>query len=631
MKDDLAIISSIIDGRLHVRHNGRWLPVPSGGADGDPGEPTDPPAGDPPAPAEPAGDPPAGDPPAGDPPAEPGGGDDVVVPDVPEDLTAVDENALRDLHAALDVSRTSARSAGQVAQVRSSLDGMGRIVGELNRRAEQAAQDAADLAALDAAEVPTLPEPATPPAEPQPALAGSGASAAVLASVRVPQPAAAQDPPPPAPARPRVAILAAAGVEGVAPGTELDMGLLGQAIDRAKRGPEGRSILASLASFEEMAGAGMALPDILSDNNGAVVNDRLINEAVADWRAREFGAPALQASARQGAICEPFDIIREIPDDFSTSTPVADIFPSRPGGRGGWQFTPSAELGDVVGAVTLWNEDDQAAVDPDDSSTWKPCLEYDCPPIQTAILEAIVVCVAFPITLEMSNPERVANLNNAVGALRARTYEGRILQLIDSLSHPFVFSGDYGALPTFIEAVNSLLPQLSWWNRQNPGQYDMLIPPGALEVLAIDRAARAYGVEMEATDVLNYLQASIPGVRRIIQTMDPSLGGEPGTFSDPLPPVGNQANAGAIPYISGAAYRIRLVDPSAAIYAETGEMNAGVLRDANLVRQNRVGYFTEQFFTLAKHGPQPWATIDLELCADGARAGLVDPTGCTTS
>src|SRR4029077_5387394 len=116
-------------------------------------------------------------------------------------------------------------------------------------------------------------------------------------------------------------------------------------------------------------------------------------------------------------------------------TPVADIFPARPAGRGGVQYTPSGQLSDVSGAGALWDEAKQAAVDPANSATWKPCVEYTCPPVQTAVLEAITQCVTFPITLEMSNPERVRNLNNALGALRARTYEGRILQRIDQLSY----------------------------------------------------------------------------------------------------------------------------------------------------------------------------------------------------
>jgi hypothetical protein len=156
-----------------------------------------------------------------------------------------------------------------------------------------------------------------------------------------------------------------------------------------------------------------------------------------------------------------------------------------------------------------------------------------------------------------------------------------------------------------------------------------------MEVLAMDRANRGYNPDEgtgATSDVMDYVLSNCEGVSRVVESMDASLGSEPGTFMDPLPTVfGQQAAAGAIPYLSGAVYRIRLVDPSAAIFAETGELNAGVLRDSNLIRQNRTGYFTEQFFFLAKQGPQPWATIDLHLCGDGARAGLVATNGCTKS
>jgi len=542
------------------------------------------------------------------------------VPEVPEDITEVGEETLRALHADLSEYRAAARERQDVDAVRQTFAEQTRISEELNRRRAEAQRVMNELAELDALDEPALPEP-------EPALAGAGASAAQMASVRGTQSPALQAPPPPAPARRRVALVAAAGTDVVTAGAEMDYAALGQAIDRAKRGREGTAILASIPAFETDP---EGLPTLLSEHNGTTLNDELIREAQADWKERVDGTPALTASARQGAICQPFDIIREIPDAFNSSTPVADLFPSRPSGRGGWQFTVSGTLSDVAGAVRIWTEANQAAVNPADSGTWKPCIDYVCPPTQTAVVEAITECVQFPLTLEMSNPERVRNLNNALAALSARTKEGRILQRIDQLSHAFVFSGDYGALPVFIEAVNSLLPQLNWWNRLEPGRYDMIVPPGAIEVLRIDRAARGYGAEMEANDVLDYLTANID-VRRVVQALDPSAGGEPGIFADPLPGLGNQFAAGSIPFISGAAYRIRLVDASAAIYAESGEINAGVLRDANLIRQNRTGYFTEQFFMLEKNGPQPWATIDLELCADGARAGLIAPNGCLKS
>lgn len=594
----------LIDGRLSVFHNGRWMPVPSGAADPPPEQPEEQPAA-----AEGETPPPAAE-------AEV----ENAPPEIPELFDDVEDDSLRELYASVDEYRTAARERNDVDGVRNAIGQQTRIVDELNARRERAEQVAAELSELDATDIPALPDA-------EPALAGAGASAAQLAAARGAQPSAAQTPPAPATPAKKVALLASAGTEVVPAGTEMSYADLGVAIDRAKRGREGQTILASIPSYESDPDD---LPMILSERNGATVNDELIREAVADWDDRVHGREPRQASARQGAICQPYDIIREIPDAFVTDTPVADIFPSRPAGRGGFQFTASGTLANVTGAVAIWQESNQAAVDPANSATWKPCIEYACPPTQTAVLEAITQCVKFDITLEMSNPERVRNLNNALAALVARTYEGRILQRIDALSSAYVFSGDYGALPALIEAVNTLIPQLNYANRERRGEYVLLIPPSVTELLTIDRANRGYGVESETSDVLAYLRGNM-NVRSVVETLDPSLGGEPGIPFAPLRPLGNQASAGAIPYTSGGAYRIRLVDPAAAIFAETGEMNAGTLRDADLVRQNKTGYFAERFFFLAKHGPQPWATIDIELCADGARAGLVAPFGCTKS
>lgn len=614
-------ITTNLAGRLHVLHNGRWLPVPSGGdgtgdtpAEGDPPAETDPTA----VPAGGEGDQ-AGDGDPGDQEAQP--------PTVPEGdaIQTVDEAQLRELHVGLGEYRTAARERNDVEQVRWAMAEQARIVEEINRRRAEAQRVRNELAELDEQDVPALPDP-------EPVTAGAGASAAQLAAVRgqvAPQGAAAQQPPASAPARPRVALQAAAGAEVQRPGTEMDDEALGAAIERAKRGRGRQVIVASIAAFDEMGDAN--LPDLLTSDNSTRLNDDLINEATADWYAGLGEREPLQASARQGTICGPFDNIREIPDAFVTRTPVADIFPSRPAGRGGFNYTPSGTLADVDGAVTFWSlhgpGNNQDSVDPDDSTTWKPCIDFDCPPSKEAVVEAIVTCVQYPITLDMSAPERVRNLNNAVGALRARQYEGKMLQRIDKLSSGYHFFGDYGALPAFVESVNRLLPNLNWWNRQEQGQYDLIVPPGVVELLRIDRANRAYGAEAEVSDVLAYLTGSID-VRRVVMSLDASIDGEPGTPTHTLAPIGNQHTAMPhIPDIDGV-HRVRLVDPAAAIYATTGEMNAGVLRDANLVRQNRTGYFTEQFFFLEKHGPQPWATIDVDLCPNGARAGLLEPYDC---
>ena len=545
-----------------------------------------------------------------------------VAPEVPEVLDELDEAGLRDLHERLGTWRTERREERDVDGVRVAIEGQQRIVDEITRRRADARRVESELAELDLIEVPVLPEA-------EPSLAGAGATAAQLAAARGAQPANEQVPPAPAHERMPVALLAGAGTEIATAGSAMSYAQLGQAIDRVKTRPEGQTILASLPSFEEDADR-LGLPPILSERNGVTLNDELIQEAVADWHAREFGEPA---PSRQGAICQPFDIIRDIPDAFVTDTPVSDIFPSRPAGRGGFQFTVSGTLADVGGAVNYWDETKQAAVDVTNSATWKPCIDYVCPTPQSAVLEAIATCVRYPITLEMSNPERVQNLNNAVGALEARMYEARMLQRIDQNARGYVFNTEYGALPGLIEAVNTVIAQMTYTNRQALGNYVMLIPPGVTAVLLMDRANRAYVDNDERDDVMAYLQANLYGVRRIVETKDASAASEPGIpYLPVVPPVGNQGAAmGSAPFISGSVYRIRLVDPAAAIYAETGEMNAGVLRDSNLIRQNMTAYFREWFFFLAKHGPQPWATLDMQLCADGSRAGFVTPVGCIRS
>lgn len=599
MRDEL-FIESIIDGRLHVLHNGEWMPVPSGAADPPEGE-------QPEEPEAPAAEVEAPEPEAN------------AAPEVPELFDDVDDDGLRALHGQLDEYRVSARERQDIESVRGALAQQQRIVDELNGRKERAEQLARDLAELDGAEVPALPEPT---------LAGAGASAAQLAAARGAQASNEQVPPAPAAERQRVTLLASAGTEVLPSGAPMGYDQLGVAIERSKRGHDGQTILASIPAFEETP---EGLPTLLSERNGATLNDELIREAVDDWKRRVHGEEPIQASARQGAICQPYDIIREIPDAFVTDTPVEDIFPTRPAGRGGFTFTPSGTLADVVGSTRIWNETDQAAVNPANSATWKPCIEYACPSTSTAVLEAVTQCVKYDITLDMSNPERVRNLNNAVSALVARTSEGRILQRIDQLSHGYVYSGEYGALPLLIEAINTLLVQLTYKNRERLGEYVMIVPPGVPEILTIDRANRAYGAENETSDVMAYLRANVEGVRSVVQSLDASLATEPGLPFAGLPPVGNQASAGAVPYINGGVYRIRLLDPSAFIHASTGEINAGTLRDSSLTLQNKTGYFAERFFFLAKHGPQPSATIDIQLCADGARAGLVTPHNCLTS
>lgn len=603
-----------IDGHEAVRlHDGRVMVLPSGGDGTDETPPpADATAADelPPAVAEGA-------------PAEP-----APIPDLPADIEAADEGDLRALYGQFEETHAARREAGvtgtaQLDELRAIRDRQNAIAGELTRRRDEASQVAEQLAAMDAEQPAPLPE--------VPAMAS--VSAAAVAAARGSQPLVAQRPSTPAsPPRPVVPMLASAAGEGVAAGDEITMAQLGQLFHRYENA-KAPVILASLPAFED--GTVVERGDMLHSDNGANRNDAIIEQAVADWRARRAGTAPRAMTA---AICDPLDIIREIPDAFDASEPVAAIFPSRPAGRLGYQFTPSLILADIAAGVTLWDEADQAAVNVADSGTWKPCVVVTCPSVQTVRAEAVPGCLSFDNTTEMSNPARITNATNALNAVRARTKEGRLLQLIDNNSSKYrvpAAGTDYGALPAVIEAINTVIAQVVYANRLDNPDYVLILPPAVVAILTIDRANRAYGREEDAvTQVLSYLESNLDGVSRVVRTLDASLGGEPGIPFPALPlstVAGGPLGLTSLPAIEGGDYRLRLVDPAAAIYATTGQMNVGVTRDSNQLRQNRAQYFVEDYFMFAKHGPQPWATIDMILCGDGARAGLVTPDACATS
>lgn len=551
-------------------------------------------------------------------------------PEAEHPLALVPEADLRERHQGLqalwDQHRPNAGPA-QVAALQEIRAQQSAISDEMGRRRAEAAAAAEVLSQLDGA-APELGE-----AVPVPALASAGA---VIAGREGAQTAAAQDPPPPAPERPHVALLAAASSSVAPPGTELDLATLGRAVDGVKRGRSGEVILAAIPAYEDQPDG---LPTLLTTDNGVKVNDALIREAVEDWKARraeargDTGALARRAAAapRQGAICGPLDIIRDIPDSFSAASPVADIFPSRPAGRLGFQFTPPIDLAAVLNAVAVWTEEDQAAVDPDDSSTWKPCVEVPCQEVETCKVEAITGCLTFDNTTEMSAPETIGTFQNALRAQRARVKDGFLLQHLDALSSAYT-AGDaaeaYGAMPAVIEVCNTLIAQVVYANRIDQPNYTLILDPATVALLRIDMSNRGFGMP-DVEDVVGWVLDHTEGITQVVPALDASLeGDEPGLPFIGLNPPGDPADE--LPVLNGE-HRLRFIDPAAALYAETGEQNAGVSRSPEMMRQNKAQYFIEEYLMLCKHGSEPWAYVDVNLCADGARAGAIEPHRCAIS
>lgn len=619
-----------------------------------------------PAPADPAAPGPAGesapqtgpqpDAPTGDQPAEPpgehgtpagggeggtGGGDahENSLPEAPavaEEITNPEEHTeelLREQYAGLDTAAQARIDAGietdegadEVVLMRLAQD---RIVQELNRRREAAAQTATRAAEAAALEVPALPD---APAVPEGTAVARAASAAQVAGARPAQTAAAREGGTPGRAVPRVAMLATAASEIGPAGSEMGMLELGEALDRTRQAPEGyKAVLASVPGYEAMiataarTGEDPGVPTPLSTRNGPEVNDELIRETQDAWRAARRGD---RTRARTAAICDPLDPIREIPSAFTDEERVSPAFPSRPIGRLGFQFTPSLVLADLAGSSRVWKETDQAAVDPTNSTTWKPIKDVVCGSPTPARAEAVTYGIRYDDTTEMSSPERIANAMAALQAVRARTKEGNVLRKLDATLSAYTYESDFGAVAAFIDMVNSLVVTLPYANRLEEAGFTMIIPAPLVAAFGIDIAKKANAeTDVPSGDILNQLTQGLLYVNSVVQALDPSdLGDEPGVPPNPVNPVGNAPIP--VPEIDGT-YRVRLFDPSGYIYGETGQINVGTLRDSQTVRQNKTIFFGEEYYILAKNGPQPGAKIDVNICASGQRSGNLTAVGC---
>lgn len=420
--------------------------------------------------------------------------------------------------------------------------------------------------------------------------------------------------------RPRVAYVAGAGQRAFTQGVELGWESMARAWDSLRNikpgidGSQAKAVVASLPAFEDTDGLHV---EMLTADNTVLHNDRLIQQSVDAWQAKRAGQ---DLAAHVAAICEPLDIIREIPQCGETDTPFTDLFPQRPIGRLGFTFTRGSSAAAVDGAITSINiATFESALNEANPSTWKPCIPINCATPVTVTAEELVTCVTVQTSTEMSSPERVQEFMHKLRVQRARRREQLQLTRWDATASGYNFSGQngVGAVPSMVEAIETLLPQLAYTERLDETDWDIVIEPGYLNKLTIDLHMVCNPVEMA-------------GARSETLAMIRNLLGRPVTVlrdfkgANPFqtqPAAGAEDDLDALP----ATDRIRLVPAGAYIYGSTGEEATGWQTDPQLVRQNRKQAFTAEYFLLAKHGCHPAAYIDITSYASGGRGGCVEP------
>lgn len=526
--------------------------------------------------------------------------DESAVPEVDQDAS---EEELRALYEEMDAEVEAIANGDNITPAdldrAEALRARQKEIAELITTRQTEAAELAERAKALEEEAPKLPQPV---------------AASVITANRKPQSKTEQKSSETKAGPPKMEFLSGSDQTRVEPGTPISFDQMGEAVQSyMSTGRRGTMRLASISGWDSLSDS----PEPLTQAAGASRNTQLIHESSDEWLAKHRG----EQPAKTAAICDPKDPIREVPACSSDSTPVTDIFPSRPAGRLGFAFIRGMDLATLgTGeAVSVWDEEDQASVDPDDPDTWKTCLDVAC--ATPAEVEALAVtgCIIYDNTTEISSPERIQNVLEQLSALRARAKDTSALGIIDTAS-PAIPSFGVGAfgngtLPVLVDAVMTATAQGDWPNRREDPPRTMIVDTALLAAVATDQAQRAFGAICDESAALDCLRSYFGNYGiDVVRTLDGFDQGAP--FVNPF----DALTAGiGLPESS----RVRLVTPADWIYFDTGDINVGVVRDASLVRQNKAQWFAEEYFGLAQHGCGPTISFELDLCANGARSGFV--------
>lgn len=453
---------------------------------------------------------------------------------------------------------------------------------------------------------------------------GAGATPELVtassAPARRPAPSAAR----PAPARraipaqhPRGAMVAATDVPGIPAGQRL------VGMDELARAVVAR--LDSLRSASRGGYNGPAQNLLVASIMGGFPEERMLGrDPIVNERRL---APVLdamrlgneQALAASGGLCAPTTVTYDMPTLGSDARPVRDALPRYGVDRGGVRWMERLQLADVAGAVDIWTmTDDENAVD--DPNVRKPCLRIECPEELEAIIEAITQCLEFGNIVARTFPELVAAALQLVGVAQARLAENELLTTIGTGSTAVTSGQLLGATRDILDDLDRTVAYYTYRYRLGEdARLQFIAPRWMRNMIRTDLAREMPGATAERLATADALIGEFFAVRGIT----------PIWHMDGSPEVWGPQGPGPI---QGYPTTVRtwLFPAGTWVHLDGGQLNLGVVRDAELVASNDYRLFSETFEFAAKMGAAQSLQITMDLCADGTTSGTSDIDPCTT-
>ncbi|MEU9576300.1 major capsid protein [Streptomyces chilikensis] len=545
--------------------------------------------------------------------------------DVPEDITALDDQQLSDLHdqavAAFDAQANSTTiSPDDMVALRSLTETITAIRGEQQARVEAAQQAAAEIDALaaqvrggtteqeppavepvevEAAAVEQEPapvEPAPAPVVETPAVTASLARrpALDLSAVRRRQPRVLPEP------EPSTIITAAVDVPGFSPGSTIDFDQVTQGV---------------IARANALKTAGGGTGQVISYRH-PFQREHIVTDSSS---APEGTTVALAASAQSrlpqgdlvasGGWCAPSETLYQLVD-IACPDMLWDL-PEIQMARGGLRYFKTPSL-DISAMTFVHTEADDIA------GSEKPCFQVPCPDPIEVRCTAHGVCLTAGILTQRHFPELVSwYVRNAMVAHEIRVRQALWEEAV-ATAQAVTLPVSFGALSAVYSAVALQVA-------------DMVERHSLCERISLEVVFPWWLRGLFLADIARQNGVSVNDVRpSAIQSLFTDLGVRV-QFARGLTPAVPTDIGGATAATTWPAEVSFLIYPAGSLLLGRGEeINLGVIHDSNRFKTNDfTSAFSEECVALVDRSVDT-RYVTLPVCASGATGGQVLPT-CPTA
>ena len=448
----------------------------------------------------------------------------------------------------------------------------------------------------------------------EPVVATAPVVAAAQNYRRAPMPVATIDRTPATHDPDRTVLVAAAGVDGVTPGVELDrIGLANAMVEHVKRrarpnkhaGGTEEKILVASAQYPFPPERTLR-PNDIEGNNAKI---------------RGIGSPFLGVEGRDalvasGGLCAPLTPFYNIPDFAVLDRPVRQALPSFMAERGGISVPSVTVIGDIHTAITVVEEAGDAA---GGTYATKSCQDLTCPTWTDVAVGAISHCREYGNFNARAWPEGIAHENNLTMAAHARTADARLLDRIKSLSvnvtTPTVYSSAHDLIYAMTRAA-----AIVRYNLRLPAEtvaLRALMPAWVPEMLIADISGTPFDRWKNRQDVLEIL--SLSGIEPSFYLDTPSTGTGQGFAAQ------TAAALEAFPTVVQWALFVE----GTFLHLDSGVLELGIVRDSTLNSTNDYQAFGETFENVARIGPTQAALwVTSTVCPSGVFPATTTALSC---